>query len=192
MKLISTCSYEVFHVCEGEVQTTKVSTIIVREISQVALEESIMSITNAIMYIHKLEFSKKKKLVVGCGAFESYLTAYIRHHANCSPELSAIEQKILREYADSVSTLNFSLVQNIGVNPLQYVIDLENHYEQQVQNLATEECDQNNLIKKEFQWSGLKMNDMFEIEACGYLENYCLESVSAKVGLFYFFCRQER
>jgi T-complex protein 1 subunit delta len=109
----------------GIANAGKTVSIVVRGSNKLVLEEADRSIHDALCVIRCLV--KNRALIAGGGAPEIELSLRLMEHANT---VTGVEQYCMRQFAEALEIIPFTLAENAGLNPIATVTELRNRHAQ--------------------------------------------------------------
>lgn len=107
----------------GIANAGKTVSIVVRGSNKLVLEEADRSIHDALCVIRCLV--KNRALIAGGGAPEIELSLRLMEYANT---VTGVEQYCVRQYAEALEIIPFTLAENAGLNPIATVTELRNRH----------------------------------------------------------------
>lgn len=111
---------KVFHI---DVEKSTTSTILVRGISDLVMDEAERSIHDALCVLRSL--IKKRGIVPGGGAVEIEIWRALEQYAQSQ---KGVLSMVIQEYAQALEVIPFTLSQNCGLNPVRIVTEMRNKH----------------------------------------------------------------
>lgn len=109
----------------GTAVSGKTVSVVVRGSNKLVLEEAERSLHDALCVIRCLV--KNRALIAGGGAPEIELSLRLMQHATT---VTGVEQYCLRQFAEALEIIPFTLSENAGLNPIATVTELRNRHAQ--------------------------------------------------------------
>jgi T-complex protein 1 subunit delta len=106
-----------------EVPKCKTATILIRGTSNLIMDEADRSIHDALCVIRSIV--KNRGIVAGGGAIEIEIWRALEEE---SQKAKGVLSLIMREYAEALEVIPFTLAQNCGLNPVKIVTEMRNKH----------------------------------------------------------------
>ncbi len=105
------------------VKEPKTASILVRGVSSLIMDEADRSLHDALCIIRSIV--KNKGVVAGGGAIEIEIWRGLEEYAE---KVQGVESMVIKEYAEALEVIPFTLAQNCGLNPVKIVTEMRNKH----------------------------------------------------------------